>query len=141
MRHSTIKLTIDTYGLMLPGAQAEAVCGLAKFFSSPGAESNVLTRTGTDDVPIDKGAVYAQCATQVSRKLHANDTHETAEILSPAGLEPTTYGLKVPKNYGRKSTFEKAQCAPDLAQLIAAWPSFSTATRRAIQAVVDAVIE
>jgi hypothetical protein len=95
MRHSSIKLTIDTYGHMLPGAEAEAVCGLARFFNHPETEPNSVLRTGTDDAPIATGAAYAHRATQVSRKSHAHDTHEITEILSPAGLEPTTYGLKV----------------------------------------------
>jgi integrase len=95
MRHSTITLTIDTYGHMLPGAEADAVSGLAKFFRSGNTEPVAAIKTGTDGAPVRKGAVYAQCAKQVSRKSHAGDTHETAEKVSPAGLEPTTYGLKV----------------------------------------------
>jgi hypothetical protein len=61
--------------------------------------------------------------------------------LSPAGLEPTTYGLKVPEKDERTSTLDQAQCASDLARLIMAWPSFSIAKRTAIQALVDAAIE
>lgn len=35
MRHSTIKLTLDTYGHLLPGQEAEAVHGLGRFFDEP----------------------------------------------------------------------------------------------------------
>jgi hypothetical protein len=42
-----------------------------------------------------RGAPNAHEKLRVPRKSHAGDTHGTAEILSPAGLEPTTYGLKV----------------------------------------------
>src|SRR5688572_30261559 len=94
MRHSTITLTIDTYGHLLPGAEAEAVDGLAGFFITSEGEP-VAALTGTDDTPIRKGAVSAPCQTHAPRESHASDTHGTAEIVSRAGLEPTTYGLKV----------------------------------------------
>ncbi len=95
MRHSTITLTIDTYGHLLPGAEAEAVDGLAGFFATPESEPIEVLRTGTDDAPIDQGAVNAQYQTRVGTQSHASDAHGSAETLSPAGFEPTTYGLKV----------------------------------------------
>lgn len=57
--------------------------------------SGEALKTGTDDVPFELSAVYAQYEKQVSRRSHASDTQEPAEIVSSAGLEPTTYGLKV----------------------------------------------
>ena len=51
MRHSTIKLKLDTHEHLLPGQEAEAVQWLGRFFQTPSSESAL--RTGTDDVPID----------------------------------------------------------------------------------------
>jgi len=53
MRHSTITLTIDTYGHEVPGAEADAVDGLAGFFllgkrgPSPCCERARMTRPST----------------------------------------------------------------------------------------------
>lgn len=49
MRHSTIKLTLDTYGHFLPGQEAEAVDGPGQFFSRPEA----VRKTGADDAVAD----------------------------------------------------------------------------------------
>jgi len=95
MRHSTITLTIDTYGHMLPGADAEAVDGLGEFSLTPAFNRNHVLKTGTDDAPIKGGARNAHERPQLPRESHACETHGTAGILSPAGFEPTTYGLKV----------------------------------------------
>jgi len=52
MRHSTITLTMDTYGHLLPGAEAEAADRLGAMVSlrsaSDDSEENVLRMTGTD---------------------------------------------------------------------------------------------
>ena len=52
MRHSSITLTMDTYGHLLPGAEAEAADRLGAMISLPCAEDetreNVLRMTGTD---------------------------------------------------------------------------------------------
>ncbi len=95
MRHSTITLTIDTYGHMMPGAEAEAVDGLAGFFRPVESQSIETLKTGTDDAPIIGGARNAHETMQPAREPHASDAHGTAGKMSPAGFEPTTYGLKV----------------------------------------------
>jgi hypothetical protein len=61
--------------------------------------------------------------------------------MSPAGLEPTTYGLKVPKRLEQSITFDWAQYSPELQHLIDGWPSFSPAKRAAILALVGAPID
>jgi hypothetical protein len=53
MRHSTITLTIDTYGHMLPGAEADAVDNLAEFFALPEIEAAQALKSGTDDAPVE----------------------------------------------------------------------------------------
>ena len=124
MRHSTIKLTLDTHGHLLPGQEAEAVDGLGQFFSSAwsGAEDrdgrrpNGLHREGgtvggavriarNTQKPAHltvQNALTGNSDAIVPRKaLPQNDLRATCASdacdpqLSPAGLEPTTYGLKV----------------------------------------------
>ena len=53
MRHSTITLTMDTYGHLFPGAEAEAVARLPRMLpDGPGA----LRATGTDNATAENGA-------------------------------------------------------------------------------------
>jgi hypothetical protein len=66
-------MTIDTYGHMVPGAEADAVDGLAGF-ARLNLQQNQALKTGTDDAPIKGGALYAQCATRntrAARRRHA----------------------------------------------------------------------
>jgi hypothetical protein len=50
MRHSTITLTMDTYGHLFPGQEAEAAIGMAKLLAQQTTESNSALATGTDDM-------------------------------------------------------------------------------------------
>jgi hypothetical protein len=59
--------------------------------------------------------------------------------LSPAGLEPTTYGLKVPVLSDHCSTFEKAHESADLQQVVAAWPRLSPSLRAAIVQLIESL--
>jgi site-specific recombinase XerD len=68
MRHSTITLTIDTYGHILPGAEADAVCGLADLFVSPEFQPFAALKTGTDDRPVKESARKTAADTQVARR-------------------------------------------------------------------------
>ncbi len=126
MRHSTIKLTLDTYGHLLPGQEAEAVHGLGQFFSPVCDAPEALRMTGTDDVPIGADAGGRSRGRSTNRTQHARDARRPRKSpceesddeeqrnslprndlrggrvpdardlqLSSAGLEPTTYGLKV----------------------------------------------
>jgi len=167
MRHSTIKLTVDTYGHTLPGTEADAVELLAgifdgrgfaaqptkictagdavemmgEFFDGSESEPAVVPRLGTDDAPIrhdcHQGARNAHEKPRHKRGLHASDTHETRETMSPAGFEPTTYGLKVPEKRQQSSTFEQAQCTSDLRRLIQSWPRLSVRQRAAVVELVQ----
>ena len=80
MRHSTITLTIDTYGHILPGAEADAVDELSEFFTSTDPQQIETRKTGTDDAPVDGGALNAHEKLHVTREPHAGDTHGTAGI-------------------------------------------------------------
>jgi hypothetical protein len=46
--------------------------------------------------------------------------HAFPEENTPAGFEPTTYGLKVPEPRQQSSISDEAQCAGDLAAKLAA---------------------
>lgn len=62
--------------------------------------------------------------------------------LSPAGFEPTTYGLKVPERGDLYSISDEAhETDSGLAQIVASWPSFSQAKRSALLAIVAASID
>ncbi len=78
MRHSTVTLTIDTYGHLLPGAEADAVDGLAEFFSIPELEPVEALKTGTDNAPIDGGRRVGVIQNAGNRKSHASDAHNVS---------------------------------------------------------------
>lgn len=70
MRHSTITLTMDTYGHLFPGQEAAAIASMAELLSTGQAtEPDALQPTGTDDtvisLPIGQaladGAQRAEC--------------------------------------------------------------------------------
>ena len=69
--------------------------------------------------------------------------------MSPAGLEPTTYGLKVPERSDATSLVysssaggqEGAHYTLELTRLIDEWPRYSCAKRAAILALANAPIE
>jgi len=48
MRHSTITLTMDTYGHMFPGVEADSVDALASMFNPTTEEPSILRMTGTE---------------------------------------------------------------------------------------------
>jgi integrase len=62
MRHSTITLTMDTYGHLMPGQEVNAVEELGQYFDTTDEVPPVLVMTGTDrsaDVlrpPLPQGA-------------------------------------------------------------------------------------
>jgi len=60
MRHSTITLTMDTYGHLFPGREADAVARVRDMMARP---TEALEATGTDDVAVsndNQGAANAQ---------------------------------------------------------------------------------
>jgi hypothetical protein len=69
--------------------------------------------------------------------------------LSPAGFEPTTYGLKVPerdrattdRQRGSDPASNGAHYNSELQRLVDAWPQFSAAKRAAILAIAEAPID
>jgi len=49
MRHSSITLTMDAYGHLFPGQEAEAAIGMANLLAEQTTEPNAALATGTDD--------------------------------------------------------------------------------------------
>jgi hypothetical protein len=69
------------------------------------------------------------------------DLQEKTSEMSPAGFEPTTYGLKVPITCDQYIIFEQAHESTELIGLIERWPQFSAAKRAAILALIEAQID
>jgi hypothetical protein len=74
------------------------VQGLGRFFE----QREVVQMTGTDDAPIsvdERGRATLRATKRIQthqpRNTHASADAESTRKMSPAGLEPTTYGLKV----------------------------------------------
>jgi hypothetical protein len=109
MRHSDIKLTLDRYGHLFPGAEADAVARMREAFIQP------ARLTGTSDHPQQFQQQSAREGVQQGAKGRHSDTigtvrygHEKTLIsqelteknqglgaMRALGLEPRTQGLKV----------------------------------------------
>jgi hypothetical protein len=53
MRHSSITLTMDTYGHLFPGQEVDAVAQMQTLLADPVTQPEVLRATGTDDLRVD----------------------------------------------------------------------------------------
>lgn len=102
MRHSTIKLTLDTYGHLLPGQEGEEVQGLGQFFDQPKS----LQMTGTGDAPIrlDDGRRATKRDTNCTdahepRTTHANDVRGNLDETEPGGTRTHDLRIKSPLLY------------------------------------------
>jgi integrase len=106
MRHSTITLTIDTYGHLLPGAEAEAVADLAAVFApidrpTHGGRSKCAVRNAgsRESHPRDaqiSGHKQKQRKSLPRSDLRARRASDARELQTrPAGFEPATCGLEV----------------------------------------------
>ena len=79
MRHSSITLTMDTYGHLFPGQEAEAVGKLPKMLAAP-AEPRAQKATGTMDATAE-GAADAQQrapATSAQTSAHTGENPDSA---------------------------------------------------------------
>ena len=86
LRHSSITLTMDTYGHLFPGQEADAVGRLRDFLGVPLADA--LRATGTDDKPqkpAQRQAQRAERETVPKRKRWAGKRHKPA---SPRNCGP-----------------------------------------------------
>ena len=79
MRHSAITLTMDTYGHLCPGQEADAVGQLRDMFSDP---VQALRATGTDDIAaqsLNKSAAHAQRTESESGQADATGCDDAGE--------------------------------------------------------------
>ena len=91
MRHSTITLTMDTYGHLFPGQEADTV---ARFPDMLNCKSNALLATGTDDAEVktdQRRAAHAQRAGRETAQSGASEcdgqSTPTAQEKSPKPLQ------------------------------------------------------
>jgi len=68
MRHQSITLTMDTYGHLFPGQEADAVGRMRKMLVNQEPASKALRATGTDDQPADAVEGALQLAQQLGRE-------------------------------------------------------------------------
>jgi len=73
MRHSSITLTMDTYGHLFPGQEADTVSRLRDIMTAP--EENSKT-TGTDDATANAAKGALQLAQQLGRESQRTDATE-----------------------------------------------------------------
>ena len=120
MRHQTITLTMDTYGHLFPGQEADAMARMWSMLTEAGDSlpPEALRATGTNDLPIDapqgvqrmtqraereRGRARAMTTTKATRKrkrpspyklrtwaMNCEPMRTIAKVL-PEGLEPSTY--------------------------------------------------
>ena len=77
LRHSTINLTMGTYGHLFPGAEAEAADNLGRMFTPPADSLDTLRMTGTDDRPEPRGSAQRQ-AQQLAQQTGRDGLHDSA---------------------------------------------------------------
>ena len=109
MRHSCITLTMDTYGHLFPGQEADTIARLPAMMGIPFDEA--LRATGTDDEPTSPGegaqrqAQRARCG---SVTLGATESDKNAGDLrgdeSPKPLRPGVLGESVHRRATRSRT-------------------------------------
>jgi len=97
MRHSTITLTMDRYGHLLPGAETDAATQLGEMVSlgeaPDGSEKNILRMTGTDDASAQRHA--QQSRRDLTRREEAacdEGEHARDATKKPKALTAVTLG-------------------------------------------------
>ena len=108
LRHTDIKLTLDRYGHLFPGAEADAVAKIRSVFKAS------KSATGTDqsapkscDSSVFSGPKLAEIGTnegceELGDDQPKNDKNQGKSLIfrpenptPPVGFEPTTYGLEI----------------------------------------------
>jgi len=96
MRHSSIVLTMDTYGHLFPGSEAAAVAGLRDLLAVPVAEA--LRATGTDDFVASESDGVCSGAQRCAQQLERETLRDTREALRDRDAE--TAERESPKPFG-----------------------------------------
>jgi hypothetical protein len=139
MRHSAITLTMDTYGHLFPGQEAETVARLPDMLAWP---PQAFGATGAGDETAGGGparAVNAQCAEGGNWRGLAGigpggielsqESQGFAGVDAESGAESGAVGARTP-------TPADPPIDPDLQVLIDAWPTLPAATRQGIVAMI-----
>lgn len=88
MRHSSITLTMDTYGHLLPGAEAADQLGAkVSLMRDDDAEDNIVHMTGTDGPEQQLGRGSTLASNGVRRGSARWRKKKVAQVLSGCGLE------------------------------------------------------
>jgi len=113
MRHSDIKLTLDRYGHLFPGAEADAVTRMRKAFNQPmllrktgtdpeGGVQHLVQQSGVDSMRQgakgrhkDESAPDHSVYEKTPRSQGKHGVSKGFDIMRAEGLEPSTQGLKV----------------------------------------------
>ena len=89
MRHSSITLTMDTYGHLFPGQEADAVTKMRDMMATD--QPDRMRATGTDDVTIleDDGEQRASHMQRAGRDTQRTGATSCDELAQPAILKIT----------------------------------------------------
>jgi len=92
MRHSTITLTMDTYGHLFPGQEAETVARLPDMLGdAPGS----LRATGTADAAGGKSAAHAQRAVRQTTRTGASRREQDGPAFWPGTSPKPLHGAEI----------------------------------------------
>ena len=92
MRHSTITLSMDTYGHLFPGQEADAVSRLGSLLAGT---PEVLEATGTDDLVAVAKKAAQQLAQQLVRKPVLSDAQQCSGADKEAGQHRSPKPLQI----------------------------------------------
>ena len=110
MHHSTITLTMDTYGRLFPGAEADAVDRLAGLFAPL---LGPLAATGTDDLTTDGAQQSGREATRRGAESCDDRTRPAAKNKSRKPLRVTGLGDGVRSNATKSENSGGGTRTPD----------------------------
>jgi len=95
MRHQSITLTMDTYGHLFPGQEADAVGRLRQMLVDHQSESEALRATGTDDQMAKAPETALHLAQQLGRETRRSDAKGCDNRTKLAAQKKTPKPLRV----------------------------------------------
>jgi len=107
LRHSSITLTMDTYGHLFPGQEADAVDRLRDFLGVPLADA--LRATGTDDQPQESPQSALHYAQQSERETVPEGAKQCANASGGPEDDTSSQVLRIPGFCERTPGFSAAE--------------------------------
>ena len=95
MRHSTITLTMDTYGHLFPGQEADAVAGMRDVLFALPELPEALRATGTDHAAADSPETALHLAQQLGRETPRSDAKGCDDRTKPAAQTESPKPLQI----------------------------------------------